>query len=69
MIRCHNCEVLNCSQEDYLARPLRIPPDFIDNLKCRLVKVKKGILPPTLMMIIKTNYRLPARPAITSPTV
>ena len=69
MIRCHNCEVFNCSQEEYLARPLRIPPDYIDNLKCRLIKVKKGILPPTIMMIIKTNYSLPARPAITSPTV
>ena len=63
MIRCHNCEALNCPQEDYPARPLLIPPKYIDNLQTRLIKVRKGILPPTLEMIIKTIYHTPASPA------
>ena len=70
MIRCHNCEVFNCPQEEYPPRPLPIPPDYIDSLRSRLVKVKKGILPPTLKMILKTYYHLPARQAlVTSPVV
>ena len=59
MIRCHNCEVLNCLQEEYPARSLGIPPDFIDSLQIRLIKVKKGTLPPTLKMILKIHYHLP----------
>ena len=70
MIRCHNYEAFNFPQEEYPSRPLPIPPDYIVNLQSRLVKVKKGILPPTLKMILKTSYHLPARQApITSPTV
>ena len=63
MIRCHNCETLNRPQEEHPARPLLIPPYYIDNLQSRLTKVKKGIFPPTLKMIIKTYYPPPARPA------
>ena len=63
MIRCHNCKALNCPQEEYPARSLPIPPNCIDNLQSRLVEVKKGILPPTLKMILKTYYPPPARPA------
>ena len=33
MIRCHNCGVLNCPQEEYPARPLSIPTNYIDNLQ------------------------------------
>ena len=55
MIRCHNCEAFNCPQEEYLPRPLSIPPDYIDNLQSRLVKVKKGILPPTLKMVLPAH--------------
>ena len=51
--RCHNYEALNHTQEEYPARPLPIPPDYIDNLKSRLIEVKKRILPPTLKIIIK----------------
>ena len=70
MIICHNCEALDCPQEEYPARPLPIPPDYIDNLQSRLIKVEKGMLPPTRKMILKTHYHLPARPAPkTSPTV
>ena len=32
IIRCHNCEALNCPQEEHPARPLPIPPNYIDNL-------------------------------------
>ena len=66
MIRCHNCEALNCPQEEYPARPLPIPLGYIDNLQSRLIKVKKGILPSTLKMFLKTHYHLPPAPT-TSP--
>ena len=69
-IICHNFEAFNCPQEEYPPRSLPIPLDYIDNLQSRLVKVKKGILPPTLKMILKTDYYLPARQApMTSPAV
>ena len=48
MIGCHNCEALNCPQEEHPARPLPITPGYTDNSESRLIKVKKGILPPTL---------------------
>ena len=64
MIRCHNCEALNCPQEEYPARPLPIPPNYIDNFQqSRPIKVRKGSLPPTLKMVIKTYYAPPARQA------
>ena len=52
VVRCQNCEALNRPQKEYPARPLPIPPNNIDILKSRLIKVKQGILPPTLKMII-----------------
>ena len=60
MIRCHNCEALNRPQEEYPARPLPIPTNYIDNLHSRLIKVHQGVLPPTLKMIPKIRYHLPA---------
>ena len=60
MIRCHNCEALNRPREEYPARPLPTPPNYIDNLQSRLIKVKQVVLPPTLKMITKTRYHLPA---------
>ena len=60
MLTCHICEALNCPQEEYPARPLPIPPDSIDNLQSRLIKVKNATLPPTLKMFLKTHYHLPA---------
>ena len=65
MIRCHNCEALNRPQEEYPARSLPIPPNYIDNLHSRLVKAQQGVLPPTLKMVLKTCYNLP--PPTTSP--
>ena len=59
MITCHNCEALNRPLEEYPARPLPIPPNYIDNLHSRLIKVQQGVLPPTLKMIMKTHYNLP----------
>ena len=60
MIGYHNCAANNCSEEGYPPTPLPIPPIYIDNLQSRLVKVKKDILPPTLKMVFKTYYHLPA---------
>ena len=62
MIRCHNCETLNCPQEEYPARLLPTPPPcYIDNLQIRLIKVRKGIFPASLKTILKTKYPLPGR--------
>ena len=62
MIRCHNCEALNCPQEEYPARLLPTPPpSYIDNLQSRLIKVRKGIFPASLKMTLKTKYPLPER--------
>ena len=58
MIKCHNCEAINRPQEEYPARPLPIPPNYIDNLHSILIKVQQGVLPPTLKMILKTRYNL-----------
>ena len=64
MIRCHNCEALNCPQDEYAARLLSTPPtSYIDNLQSRLIKVQKQkrVFPASLKMILKTNYHLPVR--------
>ena len=70
LIRCPNWAVNNCPEEEYPPRPLAIPPNYIDNLQSRLVKVTKNILSPTLNLILKTYYYFPAHQApVTSPTV
>ena len=62
MLRCHNCEALDCPQEEYPVRPLPTPPpSYIDNLQSRLIKVRKGILSASLKMILKTSYPFPVR--------
>ena len=62
MIRCHNCEALNFPQEEYPSRLLSTPPPcYIDNLKSRLIKVRKGIFPASLKMILTTKYPLAER--------
>ena len=63
MIRCHNCEALNYPHEEYPARRLPFPQNYIDHLRSGLIKVKKGILPPTLKIVIKTYYPPPTSPA------
>ena len=37
MITCHNCEALNRPLEEYLARTLPIPPNYIDNLHSNII--------------------------------
>ena len=59
-IRCYNCEVLGCPQEEYPARLLpTLPPDYEDNLINRLGAAQKGILPASLKMILNSDYQLP----------
>ena len=62
LIRCHNCAPCNCPEEEYPPKPLHIPPDYIENVQSRLGKVMKGILPPTLNIILKTHYQAPVHP-------
>ena len=48
-MRCYNCEVLGCSQEEYPARLLpTLPPSYEDNLLSRLIRAQKGIFPASL---------------------
>ena len=59
-IRCYNCEVLGCPQEEYPARLLpTLPPDYEDNIINRLRRAQKGILPASLKMILNSDYQLP----------
>ena len=59
-IRCYNCEVLGCPQEEYPARLLpTLPPDYEDNLINRMRAAQKGILPASLKMILNSDYQLP----------
>ena len=62
MLRCHNCEALDCPQKEYPARLLPTPPpSYINNLQNRLIKVRKGICPASLKIILKTTYYFPVR--------
>ena len=65
MLRCYNCEVLDCPHEEYPTRLLPTPPpSYIDNLQSRLIRARKGIFPASLKMILKKEYQLPVlRPA------
>ena len=59
-IRCYNCEVFGCPQEEYPARLLpTLPPNYEDNLQSRLVMAQKGIFSASLKMILKSEYQLP----------
>ena len=59
-IKCYNCEVLGCPQEEYPARLLpTLPPSYEDNLQSRLIMAQKGIFPASLKMILKSEYQLP----------
>ena len=56
MLRCHNCEVLDCPQEEYPARLLPTPPpSYIDNLQNRLIQARNGVRPASLKMILITK--------------
>ena len=59
MLRCHNCKVLDCPQEEYPARLLPTPPpSYIDNLQSRLIWARKGIFPASLKTLLETEYQL-----------
>ena len=59
LIRHHNCIVDNCPEEDYPPMPRPIPPGYTENLGRRMRKAVKGILPPTIKMILKRHYPIP----------
>ena len=65
-IRCYNCEVLGCPQEEYPARLLpTLPPNYEDNLQSRLIMAQKDIFLASLKMILKSEYQLPVlRPVL-----
>ena len=55
-IRCYNCEVLGCPQEEYPARLLpTLPPNYEDNLQNRLRR-----FPASFKMILNSEYQLPS---------
>ena len=59
-IRCYNCEVLGCPQEEYPVRFLpTLPPNYEDNLQNRLIMAQKKIFPASLKMILKSEYQIP----------
>ena len=69
-IRCYNCEVLGCPQEEYPARLLpTLPPDYEDNLISRLRAAQKGILPASLKMILNSDYQLPVLRSVSQVSV
>ena len=69
-IRCYNCEVLGCPQEEYPARLLpTLPPDYEDNLINRLRAAQKGILPASLKMILNSDYQLPVLRSVSQVSV
>ena len=56
MLRCYDCEALDCPQEEYSARLLPTPPpSYIDNLQSRLIRARKAIFPASFKMILKTE--------------
>ena len=69
-IRCYNCEVLGCPQEEYPARLLpTLPPDCEDNLVNILRRAQKGILPASLKMIMNSDYQLPVLRSVSQVSV
>ena len=57
MITCLNYEALNRPLEEYPAGPLPIPPNYIDNLHSRLIKVQQGVLPPGAPIFSPWTFR------------
>ena len=59
-IRCYNCEVLGCPQEEYPARlSPTLPPSYENSLQSRLIRAQKVIFPASLKMFLKSEYQLP----------
>ena len=69
-IRCYNCEVLGCPQEEHPARLLpTLPPNYEGNLQNRLRRAQKGILPVSLKMILNSEYQLPVLRSVSQVSV
>ena len=69
-IRCYNCMVLGCPQEEYPARLLpTLPPNYEDNLQKRLRRAQKGIFPASLKMILNSEYQLPVLRSVSQVSV
>ena len=69
-IRCYDCEVLGCPQEEYPARLLpTLPPNYEDNLQNRLRRAQKGILPASLKMSLNSDYQLPVLRSVSQVSV
>ena len=59
LMRCYLCKVSNCPEEYFFSCPLPIPPDYMKKLDKRWEMARKGILPPSRKMMLKTRYLLP----------
>ena len=58
-IRCYNCEVIGCPQEECPATLLpTLPPNYEDNLQNRLRRAQKDIFPASLKIILNSEYQL-----------
>ena len=62
LIRCYHCADYNCSEEYCPPIPLPILPVYHEKLRKRGQMSVKGILPPTLKMILNIHYPLPVKP-------
>ena len=69
-IRCYNCEVLGCPQEEYPARLLpTLPPSYEDNLQNRHRRAQKCIFPASLKMILNSEYQVPVLRSVSQVSV
>ena len=59
---CYLCAVNNYPEEYCPSMPSPMPPGYHTNLEKRAHMAAKGILPPTLKMILKKYYPLPVSP-------
>ena len=61
LLRCSDCNVNNCSKEDYPPMPLPIPPNYANNLTRRVEMAKKSILLPSYKMVLNEYFLLPVQ--------
>ena len=61
LMRCHHYAVNNCSGEYQSSMRLPVPTNYGENVCKRGQMAAKGILPPTLGMIVQTHYPLPVQ--------
>ena len=61
-MRCYYCAVNNYPEECCLLMPLPVPPKYyVKSMEKRGQMAGKGILPPTLNIVIQTHYPLPVQ--------